>query len=261
MAPTVERGLSLSVKLALSFFISGVLLLNWLPQLDALAQNYLTDTISSNAIVFAVVRSLNGIISVVQSAEVSVGVASVDIGEIFDPVNDLIERFSGLLLVTLTALGIQQVLLLFTASLAMKIAFTLAAIVALILLWWHKFQQAFFLRLMLVFCLLRFLLAMQVGFVWLFDSLYFNATGEQALSVLEASAQVIETLKESITKIDLAKLFFGDNAAQDLESDDVGALISTSVVTLIVGMLFKSILIPIASLWAGLQLAKASMRS
>ena len=93
---------------------------NWWPTLDALAENYLSDTIQSNLIVFGVVRSLNGVISVVQSAEVGVGVAGVGLGEIFDPVNDLVERFSGLLLVTLTALGVQQVILLFTTSVILK---------------------------------------------------------------------------------------------------------------------------------------------
>lgn len=256
MARLSFKPLAPRVKILLSVFMAALIALNWLPYLDDLAQTYLTDTIASNAVVFGLVRSLNGIISVVQSAEVGVGVAGISIGEIFDPVNDLIERFSGLLLFTLTALGIQQVILLFTTSVIMKAVFTLVALASTAALWWQDVHWARWLRIIFTLCLLRFLLSLEVGFVWLFDWLYFNATGAQAMSVLEASAQVIETLKDTITNIDLGELIFGDGQASNMKSDDVSALISTSVVTLIVGMLFKSILIPLGTLWIGYKLAQ-----
>jgi hypothetical protein len=255
MAGTEAAPLTSPIKSALTLCVLLALVGNWLPQLDVLAQTYLSDTIGSNVIVFGVVRTLNGVISIVQSAEVGVGIAGVGIGEIFDPVNDLIERFSGLLLVTLTALGIQQVILLFTTSLAMKILFTLFAGVVLLLLWWKPMALRFWLHLALVIFLLRFLLSLQVGFVWIFDQLYFNATGEEALSVLEASAQVIQTIKDSITDINISQLIFGDRTPA-LSSEDIGTRLSTSVVTLIVGMLFKSVFIPLGTLWFGYKVSK-----
>lgn len=244
-----------SLKALFSVLLLVALGCNWWPLVDELAQAYLSDTIASNAIVFGVVRTLNGIISVVQSAEIGIGVAGVTIGEIFDPVNDLIERFSSLLLVTLTALGIQQVLLIFTASLVLKIVFTCAALVAAIWLWWPMQRPSWALRIFMVLVLLRFLLTLQVGIVWLFDWLYFDATGEQALSVLQATTQVLESIKQTLTTIDLGELIFGNNSPK-LESEDIGARISSSVVTLIVGMLFKSILIPVGSLWLGYKAVK-----
>lgn len=255
MAGTESNQLTNSVKSALTLCVLIAFVGNWLPQLDVMAQTYLSDTISSNVIVFGVVRTLNGVISIVQSAEVGIGIAGVGIGEIFDPVNDLIERFSGLLLVTLTALGIQQVILLFTTSLAMKVLFSLFAGVVLIFLWWKPNTLSFWLRIALVIFLLRFLLSLQVGFVWLFDQLYFNATGEEALSVLEASAQVIQTIKDSITDINISQLIFGEKSPA-LDSEAIGTRLSASVVTLIVGMLFKSILIPLATLWFGYKVSK-----
>jgi hypothetical protein len=109
-----------------------------------------------------------------------------------------------------------------------------------------------------VIVLLRFLLTLEVGFVWLFDWLYFNATGQEALSVLEASARVVETIKESITSINITELIFGTDTPT-LGSEDIGTQISESVVTLIVGMLFKSIFIPVGTVWVGYQLAKAGV--
>jgi hypothetical protein len=227
-----------------------VVMTNWLPQLDVMAQVFLSDSIGSNAIIFGVVRTLNGVISVIQSADIGIGVASVTIGEILDPVNDLVERFSGLLLVTLTALGIQQVLLLLTLSLPIKILFSLIALFCLFSIWFKPHWSSRLLRWTLLMIFVRFILVVQVCVVWLFDTLYFDATGQEALSVLEATIAVVESLKEAITNINLSDLIFGSDAPA-IKNEDIGTIISSSVVTLIVGMLFKSMIIPIATLWLG----------
>ena len=53
---------------------------------------------------------MNGVISVVQSIELSVSLGAgvgVNFGEVLDPLNDLIERFSTLVLYGLAGLGLQ----------------------------------------------------------------------------------------------------------------------------------------------------------
>jgi len=255
MALATGQTVTIKNKALISCFIAALLILNWLPFSDVMAQAYLSDTIASNAIVFGVVRSLNAVISVIQSAEVGVGVAGITLGEIFDPVNDLIERFSSLLLVTLTALGIQQVLLLITTSLTVKIIFSLFSMLSLIVIWHPSWGKSSWIRWMVLIIFLRYLLTLEVSLVWLFDWLYFDATGQQALSVLEAATHVVDSIKERITEIDLSKLIFGSDKVL-LSSDDIGTEIATSVVTLIVGMLFKSIFIPIGSLWIGYKTTK-----
>jgi hypothetical protein len=66
-------------------------------------------------ITFALARTLNGLISVVQGTELALQPAGVGVtltpGEILDPVNDLVERFSWIMLAATISLGIQQVLL------------------------------------------------------------------------------------------------------------------------------------------------------
>lgn len=243
----LQNELSVKARYVISGLILAALILNWVPQVDILASEYLADTISSNAIVYGVVRTLNGVISVAQSAEVGVGVASVGLGEILDPVNDLIERFSTLLLVTLTALGISNVLLILSSSFAFKVLVTLVGFVAMGMLWMKSHQISYGLRIIIALLILRFVLVLQIGFVWLFDRLYFDATGEQALSVLQATINFVESLKESFTSFSIADLAFGDTPT--IDTGDVGENIATSVVTLSVGMLFKSILIPIGTLW------------
>src|SRR5210317_2157526 len=66
-------------------------------------------------ITFALARTINGIISAVQGTEVALQPAGVGVtltpGEILDPVNDLIGRFSWIMLGATLSLGVQQVLL------------------------------------------------------------------------------------------------------------------------------------------------------
>jgi len=67
------------------------------------------------AYTFALVKGLNGMISVIQGTEVAVSPAGIglklSVGEIVDPINDLAERFSWVMLVSTTSLGIQRVLM------------------------------------------------------------------------------------------------------------------------------------------------------
>lgn len=64
---------------------------------------------------YAIARGLNGVISVAQGTEVAVQPAGVGLnftpGEILDPINDLVERFSWIMMLASSSLGIQHVLL------------------------------------------------------------------------------------------------------------------------------------------------------
>lgn len=66
-------------------------------------------------ITFALARTLNGVISAVQGTELALSPAGVGVtltpGEVLDPVNDLVERFSWIMLGATLSLGVQQVLL------------------------------------------------------------------------------------------------------------------------------------------------------
>lgn len=109
-------------KLNLSIYILGLLLASLLAgskALDHFGEEYADKALKRALISFAVARTLNGLISVAQEAEVAMQPAGVGLnvspGEILDPVNDLIERFSLVMLVAASAIGIQKLLLAMSA--------------------------------------------------------------------------------------------------------------------------------------------------
>jgi hypothetical protein len=66
-------------------------------------------------VTFALARTINGVISVVQGTEIALQPAGVGVtltpGQILDPVNDLVERFSWIMMGATISLGVQNVLL------------------------------------------------------------------------------------------------------------------------------------------------------
>ncbi|MCB1944024.1 MAG: hypothetical protein KDI53_18575, partial [Candidatus Accumulibacter sp.] len=64
---------------------------------------------------FATARALNAVISVAQGTEVSMQPAGMGVvltpGQLLDPVNDLVEQFSHLMLAASVAFGVQKVLI------------------------------------------------------------------------------------------------------------------------------------------------------
>jgi len=113
--------------------------ISWSPSTYDAATLQIDNSLGNAAIVYGISRSLNAVISVLQSTEVSVVVATVTIGEILDPLNDLIERFSDLMTVALGSLALQKLFLELTSTLLFNILITASGAIALLTL---KFQTA-----------------------------------------------------------------------------------------------------------------------
>jgi hypothetical protein len=78
------------------------------------ARAYLQEATLKAVTAFAAARGLNAAISTLQNSSLTVGVGvsgNLALGQVLDPLNDLIERFSEVMLVSSVALGIQQLLL------------------------------------------------------------------------------------------------------------------------------------------------------
>jgi hypothetical protein len=102
------------------------------------AGDYLNETTLKAASTYGVVRALNGIVSLLQNSEVSVGIGVqgyVAVGEVLDPVNDLLERFSLVMMVSTASLGIQRVVMEFGSWLGFRLFLSLSLACLLAALW------------------------------------------------------------------------------------------------------------------------------
>lgn len=83
--------------------------------LDAWATREVDAALARALLAFALARGLNGVISVVQGTQVALEPGGLGVtlspGEILDPVNDLVEQFSTVMLVASASLGLQKLLL------------------------------------------------------------------------------------------------------------------------------------------------------
>lgn len=95
--------------------VAAIAVISSFTTVDRLAEQEYEQLFQRALVTFALARTLNGVISAVQGTELALQPAGVGVtltpGEILDPVNDLVERFSWIMLGATISLGVQQVLL------------------------------------------------------------------------------------------------------------------------------------------------------
>jgi hypothetical protein len=99
----------------------------WSPRLDAPAVQQVDAGLERALKTFAGARALNAAISLAQGTEFTAGIGAqltLSVGQILDPVNDLVEAFSNIMLMASVAFGTQKVLLLIGQYVYVKWALT-----------------------------------------------------------------------------------------------------------------------------------------
>jgi uncharacterized membrane protein len=245
---------------------------------DQLGRSYAEEALTRALVTFAVARTLNGVISTAQGTELSLEPGGVgvnfSIGEILDPINDLIEQFSGVMLVATTSLGLQSVLLRMTAWWGVNLLLLAAAGLVLASVWIPLTAASFgraSRRMLLILCLVRFAIpALMITSSLIFDT-FLADQQTAARQALEATGTEIESFNEQAAPptaedpsfVDQLGTLLGDslrslNARQRLE--DLRNQVSDAaehVIDLIVIFVFQTIILPVVFLWSIVELLKA----
>jgi hypothetical protein len=249
-----------------------------LGRLDQRAASYVEKTMARAAYTFAMVRGLNGMISVIQGTEVAVSPAGIGltltVGEILDPINDLAERFSWVMLVSTTSLGIQRILMEMSDWLGLQV-FLAAGTLLLAVSAWRRFWgsvdlQSLGVRLVMLAIVVRLLIpAVALASETIYDR-FLNVQYEEATQTLMhvndelkqvdpttandktapptagKIAEVRRWLAETQKWFDLREKI--DNLATKLER------FTTDTVRLMVVFILQTIIIPLFTLWALVKL-------
>jgi len=240
------------------FILVLALALCWVPYFDVAADRYLTNLMADNLIVYGTARVINAIISVIQSVEISLSLGAgiaINLGEALDPLNDLIERFSGFVLYGLAGLGIQQIVLTASTSLATKLATSLALLSGFFLWIRSGTIPVWLKRVILIFVLARFAFIVEVGLAWSLDKLYFNAQQENAVLTLHSTQHQLQEIRDRyVNAANDTNIFSNlwESAQGVIGSDDqqgIADQAASAIVELIVILFMRSILLPAAFFW------------
>ena len=115
--------------------------------LDYFAKVYVEQTRNESIGIYAISKSINAGISVLQSSQVKMPfVASLQVGEVLDPINDAVERLSTAMAWAIGSLFLQQIVLEVISNWFFKLFFLvtgLATISALLLIGWEHPRNLF----------------------------------------------------------------------------------------------------------------------
>ena len=151
-------------KTAFSILLVLLVVLSFSESLDLKSSEQLDAAFTRSLTTFALARGLNGLISVIQGTEVSLAPAGVGLnfapGEIVDPINDMVERFSWVMLASSVSLGVQQVMLHMGTTVLFKTVLALLTLFFLLLYWIERLRVAklyeWSLKALLITVILRF---------------------------------------------------------------------------------------------------------
>lgn len=173
---------------------------SFLKPIDKAGESQLDSALTRAFIGFGIARTLNGVISVAQGTEFAVQPAGVGVnfspGEILDPINDLVERFSLVMLVATSSLGVQKILL--EVSSWIGISFMLAGAVFFWLLTKWKSNAAsslatFASRLLLLILVVRFLVPLgAIANDWVYRQFLQPQFEASSMELEEASDRIRE---------------------------------------------------------------------
>lgn len=246
---------------------------------DSPSERYLEQSLQRALVAFATARALNGVISVAQGTELSLEPAGVGVnfspGEILDPVNDLIERFSWVMLAASSSLGVQKLMLSIGAWWPVTGLLLLCLVASIWGLWQGAWQQPWFRRilgrLLVLSLVLRFAVPlMTIGGEVIYQN-FLSSQYQEASAQLEQTRAEVDVLNQSLKPETQKETGFfsrlGNFASevgdwrQNLEQYQLAAETATrSALDLIVIFVFQTAVMPLLFGWWLLTWVKASFR-
>lgn len=268
--------------LSLVFVLAGILSMT--PFIDQKAGADYEQLFQRAFVTFALARTINGVISVVQGTEVALQPAGVGVtltpGEILDPVNDLVERFSWVMMGATISLGIQNVLLDVSAWWVIQLLLAALAAWLLLRLWYPGnspetygliLKRVFLMLLFIRFAVPVMLIANDFLYQQFLEQRYQQSTqvitraGEELESLsaqadaevaVEADGGVLGSLSRAwnstVESVDMSARL---NRMRERAGEIIEHLIELSVV-----FVLQTGLLPVAFLWLFLQVIKRLFR-
>lgn len=272
------------MKIILSLFLVIIMILTLAFEVDNSALVLQDEALDRAVVAFGLAKGLNAIISLIQGTELSftpVGIGlSFSVGEVLDPFNDMVERFSWVMLIASVSLGIQKLLLVLGSKLFLQVVLSLSIVMTLTLLWFEKLHKSRLLFYSLK--LFAFLLILRLGavlFVYSSELLYVSTLEseyKEASAIVENTKKELDALEKKNSRSmysnktestwewvgsNVNKVKYSLNVSNQLkdlqESIDIA---SKNIIVLITIFVVQSMIMPLLFLWLSILSMKAIFR-
>ena len=271
------------LRIILSLFLSLLAIVSLTGDIDKISQKYTDESLTRALVAFAAARGLNGVISVAQGTEMAFQPAGVGVtitpGQVLDPINDLVERFSGVMLTAAASIGIQEVLIKIGSSKLFSMTVATLCIITVILIWFPKLCEKrsaqIFLTTAIIFIFARFAVpVLAISGAWVFEAFLepqFEESKKALVSITEDISSITEKTQPQAPQtdpgfLDQAKSLFNsatsvfDFDKQAEQYSEAAENASKHTITLIVIFVIHTILLPIGYLtgmrWIGQMILK-----
>lgn len=270
-------------KIIITVVLLTLAVLSVIKVFDQYGEKYTEEGFQRSLSTFAIAKGLNGAISIVQGTEVALEPAGVGLtltpGQILDPANDLVERFSWVMLLSATSLGIQSILLDIFSSPVFSYSVALILVFITLYIWGEKYKtvnlQNVIYRIAALVIILRFFIPVMAISS---DGLYSVFLETKYIE----STQKLEETDEAITKLskesDVPSADTGDMSWYESLSSRISSAfdslsvdkrveqlkieaenLTNHVISLIVVFTIQTIIFPLLFLWSALKLIKTSL--
>ena len=183
--------------------------------MDGFTHEQVAETTNETIGIFVVSRAINALVSVLQTSQIKLPLlASTQVGEMLDPINDAVERLSSILVWAVGSLLLQRILLEVAASLVFKwtlCSIALVTIVALLLMEWERIRvwcreifvvsdtnlersRDLLVRVFVVAAIFRFMIPLFIGISFLVSQVFLD-------SEIAKSREQLSSLKTQVSNV------------------------------------------------------------
>jgi hypothetical protein len=257
-----------------SLLLIALIALSWTGFLEQQVEAGTGATLKRALATYAVARGLNGVISVAQGTEIAIQPVGIGVtltaGEILDPLNDLVEQFSSLVLVACASLGTQMLMTELLSEQWVSGVMTGVLVAYLLTLWVPPLYggRTILLRACTMAVFVRFVFAVVALFASWLDTALLAERQDQAVAQISLTRDSIEELQSAPTTATEDSLLqrFGDFIDEQRQALNIDAELTAlgdrveaaieDLIRLMVLFVVQTIVIPIA----GVALAYAGCR-
>ncbi len=175
-----------------------LILICWFGFIDQYAEEYINASIATSLVSFGIAKGFNATVSVLSTITLQAPfVGSIQIGELLDPLNDLVEDFSTIMKYSISSLLIQKLIVEILQTIHFKIFLTLSGLAFIATKYMFKERRVFTYKVFVFALACKFSIALVAIATSFVDSAFLNESIEKENNVLNTFPVSASKLNQS----------------------------------------------------------------